>query len=133
MAWEAAAAVTISIVVSTTATTNISQLLASVLGKVRVVGLCLQRVAAQCGRQRSVTCGYGVWGRLLGVVGCGLLPRKPVPETMTWFHSIFRLLRAAVLLVQWCPWLFALGIAVHNVPLLHPKQTLGLARPARQV
>lgn len=98
-----------------------------------MVDPCLQRVAAQCGRQRNVTCGHGDWGRLLGVVGWGLLPWKPVPETMTWFHSIFRPLRAAVLLVQWCPWLFALGIAVHKVPLLHPKRTLGLARPARQV
>lgn len=54
----------------------------------------LQEVAAQCGRQRTVTSGDGVRGELLGVVGWGLLPQKPAPETMTRLQSIFRHLRS---------------------------------------
>lgn len=61
--------------------------------------------------------------------GWGHLTLKLAPE----LQSIFRHPKAAVLSVQYSPWLFALGVAVHRAPLLQPSQALGLARLAWQV
>lgn len=69
------------------------------------------------GEPRTRPLAEGLWG---GVAVQGLLPLRPAPETMAWLHSISRHPRTAVSSVQCSPWLFALGVAMHEVPLLHP-------------